>query len=97
MPKYSVLIPFTGSMYAEVEADNPEAAKEAAFEVKFDIDSIHELEFHDHVVRGNVFYGVKNSMEVELIDDEQNQRLMELALAKEAELAPADEDPFADD
>jgi phage recombination protein Bet len=32
------------------------------------------------------------------LSDEQNQQLMELALAKEAELAPAaDEDPFADD
>ena len=32
------------------------------------------------------------------LSDDQNKQLMELALAKEAELAPAgDEDPFADD
>jgi phage recombination protein Bet len=31
------------------------------------------------------------------LNDEQNQLLMELALAREAELAPATEDPFADD
>jgi phage recombination protein Bet len=31
------------------------------------------------------------------LSDEQNQQLMELALAREAQLAPATEDPFADD
>ena len=32
------------------------------------------------------------------LSDDQNKQLMELALAKEAKLAPAnDEDPFADD
>jgi phage recombination protein Bet len=31
------------------------------------------------------------------LSDEQNQQLMELALAKEAELEPTAEDPFADD
>ena len=72
MPTYSVLVPFTGSMFVEVEADNPEDAKEAAFKAEFDIDSVHELEFHDHVVRGNVFYGVKNSIEVKLIDDDDD-------------------------
>jgi len=72
MPKYSVLVPFTGSMSVEVDADNPADAKEAAFEVEFDIRSVHELEFHDHVVRGNVFCGVLNSMEVELIDDDDD-------------------------
>lgn len=73
MPKYSVLVPFTGSMLVEVEADSPAAAKEAAWETEFDINSVHELELHDHVVRGNMFYGVLNSMEVELIDDDDDQ------------------------
>jgi hypothetical protein len=31
------------------------------------------------------------------LSDEQNRQLMELALVREAELAPATEDPFADD
>ena len=73
MPKYSVLVPFTGSMLVEVEADSPADAEEAAFEVDFDIDNVHELELHDHVVKGNVFYGVLGSMEVELIDDDQSK------------------------
>jgi hypothetical protein len=71
MPTYSVLLPFTGSMLVEVEADNPEEAKEAAFQVDFDIDNVHELEMHEHVVQGNVFYGVQNDIKVDLIDDEK--------------------------
>jgi len=71
MPTYSVLVPFTGSMLVQVEADNSEEAKKAAFAVDFDIDSVHELEMHEHVVRGNVFYGVQNDIEVDLIDDDE--------------------------
>ena len=71
MPTYSILVPFTGSMFVEVEADSPADAKEVALEAEFNINNVHELEFHDHVVKGNVFYGVLNSMEVELIDDDQ--------------------------
>jgi hypothetical protein len=71
MPKYSVLVPFTGSMLVQVEADNPEEAKEAAFAVDFDIDNVHELEMHERVVQGNVFYGVQNDIKIDLINDDE--------------------------
>ena len=71
MSKYSVLVPFTGSMLVEVEADSAADAKRAAFEVEFDIDSVQEVDLHEHVVQGNVFYGILNSMEVKLINDDQ--------------------------
>jgi len=73
MSKYSVLVPFTGSMLVEIEADSAADAKRAAFEVEFDINSVQEVELHDHVVQGNVFYGILNSMEVELINDDHSE------------------------
>jgi hypothetical protein len=75
MPQYSVLIPATCSIQVQVEAEDEESAKDAAFDVNFQIDVtggavLHEFETHEDVTEGNVFYGVLNSITVERIDEE---------------------------
>jgi hypothetical protein len=74
MTKYVVYIPVTMSLAVEVDAESEEEAKDTAFNVDVifqlmgsDKDSckICECEFHEQVVRGNVFHGVRNELEVE--------------------------------
>jgi hypothetical protein len=79
MPKFSVIIPCTLSIAAKVEAEDKESAKAAAFELPFrceikgvegntvDIE-ILECEAHTQIVKGDVFYGVQNEVEVTQID-----------------------------
>lgn len=73
MPRYSVLIPCTCSILVEVEANTASEAKQAALDCDFDVKvsgdaELHELEVHEEIVKGNVFYGVLNSIEADLID-----------------------------
>jgi hypothetical protein len=79
MPKFSVIIPCTRSIAVEVEAEDEKSAKTAAFDLPFrceikaedgktvDIE-ILELAAHEQIVKGNVFYGVQNEVEVTQID-----------------------------
>jgi len=77
MAKYSVLIPCTLSVDVTVEADSEEEALSKALDVDFSVKiddgadkaMIHEFEAHEEIVKGNVFYGVQNEIEVMLIDD----------------------------
>ena len=77
MTKYSVLIPCTLSVDVTVKADSEEEALSKAFDVDFSVKiddgadkaTIHEFEAHEEIVKGNVFYGVQNEVEVMLIDD----------------------------
>ena len=79
MPKFCVSIPCTLAVAVEVEAEDKESAKAAAFELPFrceikgeegetvDIE-ILEFEAHKQIVKGNVFYGVQNEVEVTQIE-----------------------------
>jgi hypothetical protein len=75
MPKYSVIIPCTMTVLVEVQADDEKQAKEKAFETNFyaevkDGGELLEFEAHEQIVRGNVFYGVQNEIEVSEIEDD---------------------------
>lgn len=74
MAKYSVLIPCTCSILFEIDAESAEDAKQSALDSEFHLEvsgpgDLCEFEVHEHVCKGNVFYGVLNSIEVHLIDD----------------------------
>ncbi|ALM62171.1 hypothetical protein AXI64_gp179 [Vibrio phage qdvp001] len=66
MKSYEVLVPITGYIVVEVEAENEKEAIDKAFESDdLTIDNINEWDTHENIVQGNVFYGVKNEVEVE--------------------------------
>ena len=74
MPTYSVSVPFTGYIVVTVEAATQVEAKDIALDSYFDIAlsgdknvSLGGFEICEHVVQGNVFYGVQCSIEVERI------------------------------
>lgn len=74
MPLYSVSVPFTGYIVVEVEAATQVEAKNIAFDSNFCISlssdenvSLGALETCEHIVQGNVFYGVQCSIDVERI------------------------------
>jgi hypothetical protein len=78
MPKYSVLVPCTCSIVVEVNAENEKAAKLAAFEADFRVEvtgdaDLHEFEMHEQIVRGNVFSGVANKIEVDQLSDNDDE------------------------
>jgi len=55
MAKFSVLIPFAGSICIEVEADNEEAAIEAAFNSEdLTLDNVESWEALREFITGNV-------------------------------------------
>lgn len=76
MPKFDVFVPCTVSICVTVDADNKEHAKEIAFDMQWGIKidrenldntadvEIEEFQLHEQVVKGNVFYGVQNELEV---------------------------------
>ena len=73
MPRYTVTIPCTMAVVVSVEADDEEGAKEAAFNVDFNVElkgdpdaspEIIEFETHEQITKGNVYYGCINEMEV---------------------------------
>lgn len=66
--KFSVTIPITGVIYAEVEAEDEEAAIERAFEGEYSAHEIESWQMHRQIVQGNVFHGEQNSVDVEEID-----------------------------
>ena len=69
MARYQVLIPITGYISVEVEADSEDQARETAFESEdLTLENIQNWECHEKVVQGNVCYAVQNEIEVELID-----------------------------
>jgi hypothetical protein len=72
MKTYLVTIPCTMAVCVEVEAENEEAAKEAAFKVDFNVEikSQHkaemlDLEVHKRISSGNVYYGCINEIYAE--------------------------------
>jgi hypothetical protein len=76
MAKYSVIIPCTLSVQVIVDAENKEDALAKAFDVDFYVDKVAGAELcdfraHGQIVKGNVFYGVQNEVEVCLIEEEE--------------------------
>ncbi len=72
MPKYSVEIPIAGSVIIEVEADNPNAAKVAAWEAidnGYDIEDSLQWEYHQRLTTGNVLHASCNEISVEELDE----------------------------
>jgi hypothetical protein len=77
MPKYSVIIPCTMTVLVEVQADDKKQAKEKAFATNFCAEvknggELLEFEAHEEIVRGNVFSGVQNEIEVSEIEDDDD-------------------------
>lgn len=71
---YEIRMPFTGLAYREIEAESEEQALEIfnndstfpVFKTTAESDvEIMKIEMTDQIVRGNVFYGVQNQLEIE--------------------------------
>lgn len=62
---YMVSIPVTGILVVYVDAENVEQATEMAMSREKTSDMIEELDVHEKIVEGNVFYGQLNEIEVE--------------------------------
>ena len=65
------------TVLVEVHADDEKQAKDKAFETDFRVEvkdggEVLEFESHEQIVRGNVFYGVQNEIEVNEIDDDDD-------------------------
>ena len=66
MKNYEVMIPVTGYIYVDVEAENEDEAVDMAMQSDdISLDNIAEWEVHRHVIQGNVCYALLNSVEVE--------------------------------
>lgn len=76
MKTYYVTIPVSMALTFTVEAESEEQAVDKAFEAGVCLNAsgeecspeIVEWEMHEHIVQGNIFYGVQNSIEVEKLD-----------------------------
>lgn len=64
MTTYDVYIPITGFIKLEVQAENEDEAINKALKKEVTTDDIEEWETHNHVVKGNVFYGKLKEIEV---------------------------------
>lgn len=69
--RYAAHIPYTGSVYFEFEAPEGLSKREAEYAAWDALDllseddkEIEEQEYHRYVTEGNVFHGVRNSIEV---------------------------------
>lgn len=65
--RYSVVLPITGYMCLEVEAESEEESIDKALSVEFDPSNLVELKPVRYVVRGNVFYGTINEADSHLV------------------------------
>lgn len=78
MTKYSVDIPIAGYIYAEIEANSKEEAKEKAFELDWNIDfkskdgaSLEELDVYDKIIEGNICHLWCREIDINEIEDEE--------------------------
>lgn len=63
MKNYGVLLPITGQIYVEVEAETEEDAIEKALEAELLRENIEEWDAHKKIVRSNIFYGLSYAAE----------------------------------
>jgi hypothetical protein len=68
MKKYNVQIPISGYVSVTVDAKNEQDAIDRAWE-SAELDDIAEWDLHHKIVEGNNFWGIRNEVEVELIED----------------------------
>lgn len=69
MKAYTITMPVTGIMVKTVEAETVEEAIEK-FCDEITVNDLEQWEVHEEIVKGNVFYGVQNTMEIEEFDIE---------------------------
>ncbi|WP_345820572.1 hypothetical protein ABC766_00505 [Methylobacterium fujisawaense] len=69
MATYSVMLPITGYVVADVEADSEKEAIEKALDLNYSAKDIEEWEVHEYTNRGNVAYGVCTEASAEKLDD----------------------------
>lgn len=65
MKNYTVLIPITGYIEIEVDAEDKDSAIDKAFDSEdLKLDNVLEWEAHEHICEGNVFHGLMNDIDV---------------------------------
>lgn len=65
MKEYTVLVPITGYVEVVVEAENEQEAIDMAMDDEdINLDNVMEWDMVKHITEGNVFYGIKNDIEV---------------------------------
>jgi hypothetical protein len=67
MTTYGISMPITGFIYKEVEADSEEEAKNEFHKLELKTEDIEDWDIHDHIVKGNVFYGQLNDVTIDEI------------------------------
>lgn len=65
MKNYQVTVPITGIAFISVQAESEQEAIQKAMD-NVTINEVESWEAHEHIVKGNVFYGVQNEVECEL-------------------------------
>lgn len=68
MKTYGVSMPVTGIMYKEVEAESEEEALSNFYESDLTIEDLVDFDLNEHITKGNVFYGMLNSVDIEELD-----------------------------
>jgi hypothetical protein len=65
-------MPFTGYVYKEIEAESEEEALGKLYDEGLKWDDIEEVDFCEHVTKGNVTYAIRNDLivTVEEIEEE---------------------------
>lgn len=71
MAKFLVTMPITGYVCIEVEAEDEKDAIERAYDSEVNFNNIEEWDVHEHICEGNVFHGLMNDAEVQLIEDDE--------------------------
>ena len=66
---YIVHVPITGVIYTEVEAESEEEAADIALDQEYNFSDITEFATHSVIVKGRVFHGVLNRIEVDPVQE----------------------------
>lgn len=72
MKEFIIKMPITGVVVRAVEANSEDEAI-AIFKDEVTINDIETWETHEQIVKGNVFYGVQNEMEIECDDIDEEE------------------------
>lgn len=65
MKEYTVLVPITGYIESVVEAESEQEAIDMVMDDEdINLDYVVEWDLVQHITEGNVFYGIKNDIEV---------------------------------
>jgi len=63
MKTFGVTLPFTGTLYVEVEATSEEEAIDVALQTEVSSENFESWNVCRQIVEGNVFYGEQNEAE----------------------------------